>query len=112
MYEIKIPETVTIEHDYKGEELEEYPWLQWFVDRVLRDPQLAQGKEPITAVFLTADIRRKAKRANGVLRLSDAEYEHVKPAVKSPTGGHNIALMSQCPEYISAVLDAGKVLEE
>jgi hypothetical protein len=73
-----------------------------FVRGRLTDPQCLKTAEQL---FMVIEIRQKLKEADGVLELSDAQWELLRGACKEPSGGY-AAFAVQVVPFIKAVLNA------
>ncbi len=73
-----------------------------FVRGRLTDPQCLKTADQL---FMVIEIRQKLKEADGVLDLSDAQWELLRGACKEPSGGYASFAVQVAP-FIKAVLNA------
>lgn len=96
---IKVPEPVAL----KNADRESIKFTEWMESIVLVDAKLGKTAKSLMA---TADILKKLEKTNGVLELTDAEWELLKPIVEEPSVGYNPVVGVQLVGFIRAFLHA------
>jgi hypothetical protein len=105
MAKIRIPVTPKIvANALTGALLEpEYTFARFVNLRLLGDPQFGAD---MAAIFAGIEIKRKIETAaaGDLVELTMDQHERLARVAKAPTGGYEFMLMSQCPEYMLAIV--------